>query len=497
MASQNACAGPGSAALRLRRLLESVPDAVIIADAHGRIVRVNAQTRRLFGFSEEELLGQPVELLIPERFRERHIRERRVYMASPDTRFMGAGGELYGRRRDGSEFPVENTVSPLETPDGRFAAVAIRDVSARRHAEQEARQRERETAALAAPSWAVASQVNRERALSEVLAQLVDLLHPEAAAILLGGDGRAPEAVAWSGNAAPELPVSSDGRGSAAMARVPGHGRSFSGSEERGGWELLPEPMDPPGAEYLPLVLEQRVLGTLYLQLPAGQVLSAAERRAVESLANHAAVVLERDRLALAQMQSEALAEADRLKTALLSMVSHDFCTPLASIKAGVTARLQERVAWDAAAQRELLREVNQAVDRLNRMVGNILSLSRLKADAWRPQREAIELAELIGAALDSFSPEEGRRVRPALAPAVAPFWLDPVQMVEVLHNLIENALHHSPPDAPVELSASWQRGELLLEVSDHGPGLPAGEEERVFEQFYRGAGRGPARRCT
>jgi two-component system, OmpR family, sensor histidine kinase KdpD len=227
----------------------------------------------------------------------------------------------------------------------------------------------------------------------------------------------------------------------------------------------------------------------LYLQLREDQVLSPAERRAVESLANHAAAVLERDRLAQAQTRSQALAEADRLKTALLSMVSHDFCTPLATIKAGVTALLQEGITWDATSQRELHREMNLAVDRLNRMVGNILSLSRLKADAWRPQCERIELSELIGAALDSFSPDENHRIRIAVAPALTTVWLDPVQMVEVLHNLIENALHHSRPDSPVELQASEEGEALLLEISDRGPGLPAGVEDLVFDQFYRGPG--------
>src|SRR5439155_25835966 len=164
-----------------------------------------------------------------------------------------------------------------------------------------------------------------------------------------------------------------------------------------------------------------------------------AMRRVVESLANHAAVVLERDRLARAEMQARALEEADRLKTALLSMVSHDFRSPLASIKASVTGLLQAGAPWDAETQRELLQGIDQETDRLNRMVGNILSLSRLQADAWRPQCELTSLSEVVGAAIERLGDEEDSRIEVALDRDHDEVWLDPVQIVQVLHNLVDN----------------------------------------------------------
>jgi two-component system sensor histidine kinase KdpD len=358
---------------------------------------------------------------------------------------------------------------------------------------QEAGQRERQTAALAEASWTVARQVDREQALREVLGRVRDVVQPRQAAIFVQPSAisdqpsAGAEILAWWSEAAPASPELEHEAVTGAVAFVLAQGRPINWGDDRQHWQKALGAGRGREETFLPLALEDRVIGVLYLAWAAPRRMTEEERRVVESLANHAAVIVERGRLAHAEAGARALAEADRLKTALLSMVSHDFRSPLTSIKASVTALLQQGAQPDAQTQRELLEGIESETDRLNGLVGNILALSRLESDSWRPQMEPISLVEVIGSAAASLSAEQQARLLIDLDDAPPEICLDSVQMAQVMRNLLENALKYSDASAPVEVRVRRAEGDLVIEVFDRGPGLADGEMEQVFKPFYRG----------
>ncbi|MEE6259812.1 DUF4118 domain-containing protein [Plantactinospora sonchi] len=229
---------------------------------------------------------------------------------------------------------------------------------------------------------------------------------------------------------------------------------------------------------------EVRVDDQLTLVL-RGRVLPAADRRIVEAFAAQAAVALRQERLAEEAAAARPIAEADRMRTALLAAVSHDLRTPLASAKAAVTSLRSADVEFDADDRAELLATAEESLDRLGRLVANLLDMSRLQAGALGLRPATFGLEEVVPSALDELGPPAGgvRVNLPAQLPAVRS---DPGLLERVLVNLVANALRFSPADRPPTISASAHGGFVELRVVDRGPGLPPDQWERAFLPFQR-----------
>jgi two-component system sensor histidine kinase KdpD len=241
-------------------------------------------------------------------------------------------------------------------------------------------------------------------------------------------------------------------------------------------------------ALYLPLSASGRTVGVLGLPVvDTGAFRDPARRRLLESLAGQTAVALERLALAERTRETEIEVEAERLRTALLSSLSHDMRTPLASIEGAASTMLQE-TELKPAARHELATTIVEESHRMGRLVANLLDMIRLESGTLQVQKEWQLLSEAVGVAL--LRTEEQLHDHPvttSFPPDLLLVPVDEILLEQVLVNLLENAAKHTPPGTPIEVGAESRPHEVTVYVADRGPGLSPGQEEAIFQKFYRG----------
>jgi two-component system sensor histidine kinase KdpD len=250
--------------------------------------------------------------------------------------------------------------------------------------------------------------------------------------------------------------------------------------------ELGPPHPPPAGQLPLPLLAGDRHIGTLYHDDRAAPSL-AVRRRFLPALTSLLAVAVDRERLAEQALEAEALRRSDTTKTAVLRAVSHDFRTPLTSIRMAVDGLSNKDLTLTEDDRRDLVDTIRLETDRLIRLVANLLDLSRLQAGAAEPVQELWTVESLVYQALTGLG-DRADRVRTDLPADLPLVRMDPSHSQRILVNLLENALRHSPPDEPVTVRGSRTRQEVIIRVIDHGPGIRSADLERVFEPFWAGA---------
>lgn len=244
-----------------------------------------------------------------------------------------------------------------------------------------------------------------------------------------------------------------------------------------------------PGSRWLfvPMLSDQAAVGVIGVRGEGRARLSAGQRRLLDALADLVAVGAERIRLARDVDQAKMLAETEKMRAALLTSVSHDLRTPLASILGAITSLRAYGQNYDDAAREELLSTAQDETERMSRFVANLLDMTRIDAGALQVRRESCELYDVVAGAV--------RRTQKLLAqhhlrldlPAGLPFLLaDPGLLEQVLVNLLDNAAKYAPEGSEITVTARQHRYALTLSVADRGRGVPAGEQERIFDVFYR-----------
>jgi two-component system sensor histidine kinase KdpD len=252
-----------------------------------------------------------------------------------------------------------------------------------------------------------------------------------------------------------------------------------------------------PGARalYLPLLAPHGPVGVLGVRPAASHELDAPERlHQLETFSNQTALAFERARLAEEAQEVQVQAESERLRNSLLSSVSHDLRTPLTAITGAVSTVLDNGDRLDHDTRRDLLESVREEAERLSRLVANLLEMTRLQSGALRLHTEWHQVEEVVGAALRRLRRRLGERAVTTRIPDLPAAPMDDVLIEQVLVNLLDNVIKYTPPDSPIAIIATATDEAVTIEVADRGPGLPSGEEKRIFEKFYRlpsDAGRG------
>ncbi len=474
-------------------ILEIAADAIISVNAQQRIIHYNRGAEQIFGWSSAEALGQDIAFLLPERHRANHARHVHSFGAAPETsRTMGDRRVISGLRRDGSEFPAEASISKLVLRSGeRIYTVLLRDVTERKLREEAQRQLHQALAALGETLEVDATErsivqlpvpwlgdgtildvVTGSRELRRVVARVADPAL-DAALVQIGAVPIDPDS--------PSRVVDVLRRGQAEYVAEVTDEWLEAHSADTASFERL-RALGMGSLLLLPLMAREHVVGVLQVfRVRGGTPFSDVERGIVEELGLRAAFALDNARL------YETARQATIARDHALGVVSHDLRNPISAI--GMCARaLLVATADDDTERRGLVTTIIDSTELTQRMIRDLLDVASIEVGRLAVERRPVAMAGLLERAAGLFvrdARERGITLRVSAPADLPPVIGDDERLVQVLSNLLGNALRFSERGGEVSVTARRIGHDVEIAVHDAGPGIPPTELPRIFERYW------------
>ncbi|MFZ9898201.1 MAG: ATP-binding protein [Gemmatimonadaceae bacterium] len=481
-------------------LLEISMDAIITVDVTQRILQFNRSAERIFGYVAAEVVGEPLGMLLPERYRGRHAGMVRQFAGAPaHAGQMADPCELFGLRRDGIEFPAEASISTLAMPDGSMVfAVLVRDITGRKAFEQ--------SEARFAGAVAVLGETLELDPTERSVVQLpIPWLADGAFLDVLTPSGKLRRLAARTGDPRRDAALTAVARGPLDLdapwpvvdvirrereEHVPLVDDEWLEARAVDDAELARlRALALREVLFLPLIAREHVLGVLTLYREAGRLpFSAGERSIATELSVRAAFAIDNARLFTSARQATVARDH------ALGVVSHDLRNPISAI--GMSARaLLPTIPVDDSERRALLTNIVASQDLAQRMIRDLLDVASIETGHLSVEERPVAVVPLLDRALALFAPEaEGKGVALGLGdvPPLPQVWGDDERLVQVLSNLLSNAVKHTPSGGHITLSARILDYDVEVAVTDTGHGIPAASIPLIFERYWTVRGNAP-----